>query len=251
MTVLTLTPDPGTASVRLTLTGAPAGPVTIARVDANGARPVRLLAGQEPIAGDLTVTDYEPALAGDLIRYDVKDGAGVTVSASTTLAGVTRPQLQLAALPQYRLALDLVTGYGADRAGTTTVHDVIGRTDPVVTLGRLGTRRGTLTLWAADHGAARAVEQLADRSNVLLLRQGDHSGMDLYFVATRTGVTPDDEATSPRRWSVELDYVEVAAPTGNLLGALGWTFEDVATLGSFAALPATFATFTDLTVGTP
>lgn len=279
-TTLTLTPDPTRAAVVLLVRGAPAGTVTITRVDANGTRPVRQLPGQTVIGGTLVAVDYEAALAGrppvtlpaaypgggvypgqviptdpwgdqakPLIRYDVLDAAGARTSATTSLTGVDFPQMQVAQVPQLRRALQSVTGYTAERATTTTVHQVIGRVDPVVTIGKMRLRTGTLTAWCADHAAAQAIEALAGRGQLLLLRQPDHPGLDLYFSTTRTTVAPDSAQTERRRWSVALDYVETAAPRGDLLGSLGWDFDTVADAGSFAALRATYATFTDLTVG--
>jgi len=280
MTTVQLTPDPTRAAVVLLIRGAPAGTVTINRVDANGSRPVRQMPGQKVIAGAVAVVDYEPALAGrppvtlpaaypgggvypgqvipadpwgpqpkPLIRYDVLTSDGKRTSATTSLVGVDFPQLQVAQVPQLRRALQSVTGYSAERATTTTVHQVIGRVDPVVTIGKMRLRTGTLTAWCADHAAAQAVEALAGRGQLLLLRQPTHAGLDLYFSATRTSVTPDSNATERRRWTVSLDYVETAPPRGDLMGSLGWDFDTVADAGSFAALVATYDTFTDLTVG--
>lgn len=65
-TTLTLTPDPGTASVLVQGTTDAAG-VTLVRADQNGAVPVRLLAGQE-LGGAFAVRDHEPALVGP-VRY--------------------------------------------------------------------------------------------------------------------------------------------------------------------------------------
>ena len=220
-------------------------PTTIMRVDANGARPVRLRAGQEPIGGVMTITDYEAALVGP-IRYDLTDSAGGTASVSTTLEDLVElPQLVVARLPQYRASIRSVTGYTGDRDSTATVHDVIGRRDPVVSLGVLRMRRGTLQCWAPDFPAVAELEALAGLGEVLHLRQPTHPGMDMYLAAGRTSPEYVDG-----RWIVSLDYTELATPSGPLLGDVGWTYDDVATgHASYAQARDAFPSYASLAVG--
>lgn len=225
----------------------PAGaPTTIVRVDANGSHVVRTRDQLEPIAGTMSVVDYEPALVGP-IRYDLTDSAGVTVSVSTTLAGlVALPRLHPATLPQYATAVRAVTGYTAGRDAASTVHDIVDREEPVVVLGVLRTRRGRLEMWCQDYATARQLEQLAALGEVLCLRQPTHPGMDMYFTATASAVEPDVNG----RWKCTLEYVEVSFPTGPLAGGAGWTFAAlVAEGGTFAELPARYPTFGALAVG--
>lgn len=218
---------------------------TILRVDANGARPVRLREGQEPIAGTMTITDYEAALVGP-IRYDLTDSAGGIVTVSTTLEELVElPQLVVARLPQYRAAVQYVTGYTAARESTATVHDVIARTDPVVSLGVLRMRRGALTCWVPDYAGVAALESLAGLGQILHLRQPSHAGMDMYFAPGRTSPEYVDG-----RWLVSIDYVELAPPSGPLLGDVGWTYDDVATgYATYAQLRDAFPTYAALAIG--
>lgn len=407
MTSLTLTSQPNTASVLVQITGAPTGPVTITRTDANGSHPVRLLAGQAPIGGILTVTDYEPSMTGS-VRYDVRDAVSVTTSKSVVVAdspdllidggfeagttgwtssstslgtvsspsrsgsgsmaitstsagslnyvaaelnlltvkprtrysfsgwiniptqltsdtagpnvvhlyivdddhsywesfrvdqtsgwlfysadfvtgtnatqvwlgvgndgaptqtGTTNllylddvslkevltagllPQVHLPVLPQYRSPLTSVLDYSSDRHSTSTTHEVVGRPDPLVTIGLLQSRRGTYKIWAPDHPAARFIESIANIGEVMMLRQVDHDGMDCYFVADDVRVSPDQNTADGYRWIVEISYIEVAVPTSPLMGSVGWTFETVTAVGTFDDVKSLYPTFADLLVG--
>lgn len=221
---------------------------TITRTDANGSRPVRVLDGQEPIAGVMTVTDYEAALTGT-VRYDVVDTAGVTTSASTTLAGVAVPWLRAAVLPQLGGALEYVTDYRSARASLSTVHRPVGRVAPLVVTGKLGSREGSLTMWCSSYPNALTVASAATNGDVLLLRQPTYAGMDMYFVAQSLNVNPGDAATA-RRWSVGIDYIEVDVPADALAGAAGWTYASVAGgYATYAAAKSAFTDYADLVAG--
>lgn len=247
MTTIAAVSQPADAAVLLTVT-ATATVTAITRTDVNGTAAVRTLPGLLPhTAGSFVLTDYEAA-AG-LVTYAVQSSAPAACSLTVTLTG---PRLSSLVLPAYFAAVDLVEGYTAARATTATLHDVIDRADPVVTLGVMRLRTGTLTMWARDYAAARAIEAVYARGEVALFRQTQYPGLDMYHVALdEITVTPHDPATAPRRWSVVVPFVEVARPTGaNILGTLGWSFDDVAaTYATFTAVPAVFATFNDLTTG--
>lgn len=242
MTALTLTAQLATASVLVQITGAPAGPVVITCTDANGSRVVRLRDGQEPIAGALTVQDVECALTG-LLRYEVTDSAAAVTVATITL-NATLPVISLVALPQDAVTVSLVTGYAATRTADSTVHEVIGRDDWLVTIGALRARRGPLTIWCADYAAAAALAGLCALREPMMLRQPTHPGMDMYFTPESVTVEPDQT-----RWRVILTYVEVRRPSGPLLGAAGWTCASVAAYGSCQQIKSTFATCSALVVG--
>ena len=250
MTALTLTPQPSTASVLIQITGAPAGPVVITRSDANGVATVRLREGQEPISGSLTLSDFEPALVGPL-AYDVVDSAGDTTSDSTTLAGtVARPQIGGVQQPGLEFDPELVTGYDANRPGASTVHRVIGRADPVITLAPSHTREGRLSVWCRDHEEAVTAARVLAQARILMFRQPTHPGMDMYFYAENVTTRPLQATADGWRWVTECDYLELRSPTLPLLGAAGWTFGDVvASFPTFAAVRSAFADFDALLVG--
>lgn len=248
MTALTLTAQPATSSVLLTITGAPAGPVTIARTDANGVRTVRLRVGQEPSAGTLILVDYEPALIGTL-RYEVIDSAA-TVTVATMPAGLSLTGTVIGSvyLPSYAVTVTAVTGYESARDRATIVHEVLDRADWLVTYGPTRGRRGTLTVHCATYAAAAALDALCSRiGEPLQLRQPTHPGLDMYFTVTRSRIVPAvDGATS---WTVELEYVEQTWPTGPLLGAAGWTVASAAAWGTVLKVRSDFATVAALVAG--
>lgn len=243
---LSATAQPSTASVLLEVSAT--GTVTeIMRADANGTAPVRVLAGQLPDTGTIIATDYEAALTG-LITYTVTDGTTTATDSATLDLGV--PWLFVPVVPNYSAQVEMVTGYTAERASTSSVHVVINRPDPVVTVGRLGYRRGTLSVWCADYAAVREVLSVYERGQVVMLRQPTFPGLDLYHVATGVTAEPYPDETATRRWTVSVEFVEVARPTAPLAGSLGWSFADVTSgWSTFAALVSEFEDFDALTVG--
>lgn len=250
MTAVTLTPNGATASVTVAVTGAPAGNVTLTRVDANGPAPVRRPAGLVPIAGAMTITDYEPSLLGT-VRYDVVDSANVTTSSSTTLglAG-TGPRVTNVQLPSLAATPDYVSGYNANRDSGTVVHWVEGRADPVVILRPMRTRQGQLSLHAEDYAHAQAMLAVLAAGQLLQLRQADHPGLDMYFAVRSSSLEPLQLLTTGWMWTVRTEYTEVKSPTVPLLGAAGWTFAAAtAAYPTFSAMRSTYARFADLTVG--
>lgn len=225
--------------------------VALTRSDVNGSAPVRLAADQEFDEGSLIATDYESALTG-LVAYEAILLNSTTslqerVSATATLAGqVTRPVLSPATLPQFQTSVRMVTNrYSATRASMGTVHDVIGRPDPLVTLGALKTRADSYELLVDSYEQGRAIQEVYQRGEVVLLRDPTVPAADMYHVATRVTLVPDQTA-----WLMTVAYVEVVRPTGPLLGALGWTFDAALTaLGTFNGARAAYPTFNDYTVG--
>lgn len=244
MTTLTATPDLVTGTVRLLATGLPDSPVTITRTDAAGRTGVRMRAGQVPALGVLDVTDYEPALAG-LVTYEV---LGATASVDLTEAASTWLTVPLVVERSQQVALGVVVA--SQRDSQTTVHQVIGRPDPVAVLRPLTTRRGTLTVWCPDYVAAQSIADLYALGEVVQLRQPDYPGLDMYHVAETLGTVVEAPMTNPRRWTVTLGFVEVARPAGPRRGTAGWTYATVAaTYASYVDVLAAWPTYDDLTLG--
>jgi hypothetical protein len=228
---------------------------SLTRSDDNGTRPVRLYEGQGLSDGVLVTLDPEPALTG-LVAYtavvhDAVTNKDVTVNASATLAGqVTRSRIAPASLPSAGAWFEHTLGISIDRQTTSTVAQVINRPDPLVTLGAQTLRAGVLTIWAEDYVTGSALESVFNRGEVVLLRQPDYPGLDMYVVGTRTSLSPVVRVGQPARWELSLDYTEVAAPTTPLRGSIGWTFgESAARNATFAASRTEFPTFLDLLIG--
>lgn len=245
-TTLTLTPKPDVGAVLIEITGAPAGAVTILRVDDNGTANVRLQENQQPLGGSLTIFDYEALLNG-LVTYSVTDSASVVTTGQVTTA-VANPFLTAPILPHYQQSLTAVTDYDANQETSTTVHWVIDRADPLVITGPLRFRKGSLEMYAEDYATAEAIREVASHGEVLLLRQADYLGMDMYFIPERAVVRPRTMDTLPRRWTVAIDYIEVKIPGGPVQSGT-WNFDGVKALGTFNAALALFPTFNKLVAG--
>lgn len=246
MTTMTAKPDAATGSVLLEISlTAPA--LRVLRNDANGIAEVRALAGQfpSPKSGRLILTDYEAAQG--LNTYTLIDG-GKGAAASAVL-NIPTPWLMVPVMPHYARQVDTITGYSAGRESLGAVHQIPGAAAPVANLAPLGLRTGTLDLWAPSLAVARSLETTFDRGEIVLLKQRV-PGMDMYFVTTKTSITPHTiEGETDTRWNLAVDYVEVRRPAGALAGALGWTFAALAAAyPSFDAVTATYASFDDLTV---
>lgn len=245
MTTLTATPQPATASVLLVL--APTSTVTqILRTDASGIRPVRTLPDQLPTASPTVLTDNEASLTGT-VTYTVVDG-GAGASAATAL-DLAEEWLTVPVTPAWSMRLDAggspgVLEHSGQRESHSTVLTVIDRADPLVNLGPLGLRTGSFEVWCPTAAAARGWEAVYERGEVVQLRQ-TIGGLDLYHVAVRTRIDPDQG-----RWRLTVEYVEVAWPAGDQSGTLGWSVDDVtATYPTVAVLTASYATVNDLTIG--
>jgi hypothetical protein len=249
VTALALTPQPATASVSVSVTAAPAGAVTLTRTDINGTAPVRLRTGQAPIAGTMVVQDNEPALTGP-ITYQVVDSAGAALSASTAL-GIVGARIASVQLPSLSAVPEQVTGYDAAATSATVVHWPVDRGDPVVICRPARTREGSLTVFSSSSAAARTLAGVIAPGRMLMLRQSDHPGLDMYFVPTDRDAEPVQLLAGGRWvWTVTARYVEVKPPAIPLLGNAGWTFADLtARYATFSAVRAAFPDFAALTVG--
>ena len=254
MTALTLTPRPTVgASVLIAVTGAPAGALAITRTDDNGSGTVRLQAGQVPIAGSLTVADFEAALTGT-IGYQVRDAAGVYTSATTTLAGLAPygPHLVVPVNPQLRLDLAVVLDNPHVEDANTSFHDVIGRPDAIPTVtGPLNLRHGSMTVRCADYPTSRQLRSLAAAGATLMFRQPDHPGMDMYFAVASLATAKADRTAAGWYFDVDLSYRETADPVAPLTGTLGWNWGTVRDNGTWADLRAQLPTWNDVLVGPP
>jgi hypothetical protein len=228
---------------------------SLTRADNNGTRPVRLYEGQGLSDGVLVTVDPEPALRG-LVSYTavVHDSVGntdVTVYASTSLDSlVHRSRIAPASIPSQGQWYDLAPEMSLGRSTTTTLAQVINRPDPLVTLGSQTLRSGTMQIFANDYQMGAALEAVFNRGEIVFVRQADHPGLDMYIVGTRTSLNIQSQLTTPRRWILEVDYSEVAAPTTLLRGSIGWTVAtSLARNSTLAASRAEFPTVLDLLIG--
>lgn len=170
------------------------------------------------------------------------------VAASTTLV-LDKPWLMVPVMPNFSEQVPSITNYGSQRVSQSTVHTVVGRPSPLVSLGPLGLRTGELEMFFPTLSEARKVETVFTLGQTTLLKQ-NVEGLDMYFIALSTSVAPHEPLGEEKtRYVLTAEYLEVTPPIGSLAGALGWDFNAVAAAySSFNALALAFATFDDLTI---
>lgn len=247
MTTFTATVNPATGAIDLALTQTKSI-TSITRASGNGSATVRAAAGQLPSAttGTTLISDYEGAQG--LNSYTAYHADGTTVTASATL-DLDAPWLLVPIAPHYSEQVETITDYSAGRETFSTVHQIIGRPDPIVAMGKLGTRKGTLEVFTVSLADAARVTRVFDRGEVVLLKQ-TVPGLDMYLVALSVDVAPYSVDGDATRWKLSVSYQEVTRPPGNLAGALGWNYNALALAHpSYAAVLASYATYDDLTLG--
>ncbi|WP_156380230.1 hypothetical protein [Arthrobacter sp. Soil762] len=247
MTTITATPDTATGSITLTINQTDSI-TAITRTNVNGTSSVRVATGQIPSVspGTTIVTDYETAHG--LNTYNAYHADGSFVTTSETLV-IDKPWLLVPIAPNYSEQAETITNYSAGRDSFSTIHQIIGRADPLVVMGKLGTRIGNLEIWTENLEDANRLIRVFDRGEAVLLKQ-TVPGMDMYFTTTGLDVTPYSvEGPELTRYRFAVQYQEVVRPFGDLAGALGWNFDALAAeYSSFDAVTAAFASFDDLTL---
>jgi len=247
-TTLTAEALPELAQVRLTITTDEAL-VSLVRADANGTASVRtrgddVLGIIPPPGVDIVTLDYE-ASQGSIV-YTATTTSGATAQATVSFA-LLQPWIFVPVMPNYSTALQTVTGYNAQVPGRSTIHEPLGKREPTVVIRSMGTKRGTLGLWAGTYDAAEQILTTLSRGEVLMLRQAEHRGMDMYFIADDAALDTLAVAGQDTVWGVSVRYVQVARPIGNLAAALGWDFAALGgSAATFAELRTRYATFEDM-----
>ena len=224
----------------ITLELVPSGTITaITRTDANGSTTLRVPPGTFPRTSPVTLVDWEAAVRGTVNYYTNDDATASAVPFTTS------PYLVAPLRPSQSLELELVTDYSAGRASLATVYQVPDRPDPLVALGRLALRTGTLDIWCPDHATAALRESVLDMTGVAMLKAPDVSGLDMYFIANGTDKRQNDEGPS---WTLTVDYTEVSRPAGDI-NAAAWTFGTVAaSYSSFSTLSSSYEDFEGLSL---
>ena len=242
MTTLTAVPDLAAGTVTLTLVKT-ADVATLIRADVNGTRPVRTRAGTFPSAGagTLTITDHEAALTG-LVVYRA---AGL--EAWTSFAPGLLPRITLPFNPELTVPLDTVTVFNGSRPQSATVHEIIGREDPIVVSAGMKSRRGSLEVIFDDYRQAADVENMLKLGKTAMYRQSENPGQDFYFHPLTVEIEPDETC-----WKLSVGYVALRAPAGDR-AAYGWTFAALAALpgATFASVATGYESFQTLTIGDP
>lgn len=224
---ISITATPNTAGyVALAITGAGAASlVSLTRADANGTRVVRTYPDQDFSAGELYVNDAEAALTGSIV-YTVVTDLPETSSVSTSFTEASGPYLSQVLTPSDVVAVSAVLEYESNRRTNSTVHYIINRADPIVSIGTLSTRTGQMEIFCNSYSQVHLAENLLSSGEILMLRQSDHAGMDMYFVAIQTTASVLAHETTPQKWVIGVQFQEVVWPNGYLRGTAGWTIAD-------------------------
>lgn len=243
MTTMTATADNTNGAVTLDLNRTSAV-ARIRRTDVNGTSDVRTMPYQLTGTGRVVMVDYE-ATHG-LNTYTALSSVGTVLATASATLTVEKPWLSVPVLPELSVKVEQVSDYSAGRTSSTVVHQVIGRPDPVVNIGKLGLRQGTLEIWTPDAASARALEAVTDAGEVLMLKQAV-TGLDMYFTAVETESVPYSPEGAATRYRFTIRYVEVLRPEATLKGGRGWTYNELAaSFATFDEVTAAYASFDDL-----
>lgn len=223
--------------------------LAITRTDANGTATVRLRDDVLPsILSPLIVEDFE-ASAGPVSYTISGDVESHTMPAVMVLDS---PWLSVPIMQTYSQRVESVLEYGAELAGRASVIEFPGRRDVVAVLRKMALRRGTMQLWAGDYAGAASIRGVLSRGEIVMLRQPDHAGMDMYFITESASIDPLTTESGASIWAVSVTYIEVLRPGGFLASAPGWDFAQLAAAyQDFQAVAITFADFQSLALNEP
>ena len=167
---------------------------------------------------------------------------------TVTLGGAPAPIVTLPVRPQDRSSVKALEDYDEASQSPTVRHNILGG-GTVANLRPLLAKTGTLTLRAATYEEAAHVRDVLSAAEVALFRQPTFAGLDLYFTVDGVRVAPTSD-TGDQEWRVAVAFAQAEAPAGDLLGAAGWTIDDLVALGvTIADVPALFSTVYRLAVG--
>lgn len=233
---------------------------SVTRRDVSGTRTVRTPLGQLPSAAasiDVYDFEYAPAYPGT-VSYTVYSSTGAVLGAAAYTFTTQLQHVVWITCPLYPsnsfavssgdlgAATSFVTTWDSTRAGRSTPHQVLGRSDPIVVLRPSETRRGTMSMVCPDRLAAKQVENQLSLPQVWQLRQSDVPGLDLYFAVESVQIRNIETSSAPR-WDVVVGFVEVNWPPGPFTPSNVWTYADVlAGYGDYNSVAATFATYATL-----
>lgn len=176
---------------------------TITRTDAAGASS---LIFPTVTAGAASFTDYPTPGA---VSYSVFDGFA-TVGAATTVAcdsirlGTNSGSLRV-------VVSKLLAQYDGARDAASTVHKILGRSDPIVTLKAMGTRTGSIKIGCDTLTIARSIESMCAAGEVMLLQVPStvsYAATSVRFAPTGTSL---EYLTDTNKWIVTIGYIEVKA----------------------------------------
>lgn len=243
MTTITATPDPenGTVTIRITRTETI---TSLIRADVNGTRAVRVPAGAFPAgtSGTITIIDHEAAFHG-VISYR----AGTADPAWTAFPEDMPPRFTLPMFPTLSRSVELVDTFSTSRETGATVHEILGRSDPIIVTTAMKSRRGSFSVICESYDQAVDVEALLGLGKTVMYRQSENQGQDFYFHALSAAIDAEGEDV----WKISVNFVALRVPADNLPPATEWTFSTLAALpgASFGTIPGDYESFATLAMG--
>lgn len=235
---ITATPHPDMPQVSLRITRTDTSTLlTIWRTDSAGTHQVRLLTTTNTRQSSFTLVDYEPAFG--VVAYFTSDGDTAEADLGRRL-----PTFSLPYVPSMWRSVIAVNIFDGPRTAATVVHDIIDSPHPIATLRTLAARRGRMDVLVRTWAEVKELEALLGAGHVVLYRESENPGMDLYLIPTR--IHPQRQAGI---WIVSIEWAE-AGRTSNPIDVRERTF---ATLrdesSSFAELAAETSTFSAALTG--
>lgn len=223
---------------------------SITRSDANGAAQVRTREDLYPLpaAERAVIDDFEAAEGA--VTYIISGPyppGGLTGRGTLTLSGhmkLSGPWLGVPIMQSEAQPLESVLTYAATVAGRATVHEPVSRRDPIVILRKMSTRRGSMEVWGGRYEATDSILSALTRGEVMMLRQAEHAGQDMYFIAEQASVNTISEDMLETQFSISIEYVEVSRPLGFIASVPGWDFSQLAASApDFLTLATRYANF--------
>ncbi|MFL6094573.1 MAG: hypothetical protein ACJ71Y_03915 [Blastococcus sp.] len=265
MAVITVTAQTPLQTVLHVVEGATAT-TRILRTDANGTIALRVPAGTFPLPPGSTtdLVDYEYSMvAGTEVAWTAYNAAGAANGSLKHVANTARGAAVLTCplLPDLGQVLtdpadpspgSVVTVFDSTRDGLSTLHQVVGRDDPIITPRPSAFPVGTLQIVCPSLAEARGLAAMLSRGYIWMLRQSDQLNLDFYLVVTATRLEHSElnwtQSPRPeRRWTVSASYAQIAAPGPDVTPLVGWTYATVpVSYRTYAELLGPFATYADL-----
>lgn len=104
---------------------------------------------------------------------------------------------------------EVVEGFSASRSARSIVHNIMGRTDPDITLRPAGLRKGTLTLVFATGALAQAAEAILAVPQIFALSDADVPEVNMQFVVADGDIRTTLDLETQTAWLVEVPYQEI------------------------------------------
>lgn len=242
-----VTPYPTAGYVTVEVSGL-TGTIIVTRQTPGGpAIPVR---NMDPVpAGVGSVNDRECPF-GVPVTYVVTYATSSTASLSTQL-NATQARLEHPGQSALGKWVQVLSDTPPQWESPSQVHNVIGRTDPLVTAQTMRARSGVLRLWCDTQAEVNEVIQLFQSGEPCLLRTPQPSLLRDGWLAARRITDVHTAAERPAR-PLEVEYQVVGRPTGTAAGTAIWRWQEVTTTyGTWSTVRNGYTTWSKLVAGPP